>query len=243
MKKIFEFGKIDFCRRGRKCNAVTVEMEYKEEGDKKRFSVSASVWNNTRTDIVAGGQCLDSIAPFIHDKRFTEILRLWKLYHLNDMHPECEHQAAQGWRKQAREKATLYIFTLTTETITAQNSLKRRILTNEALAKRSKAKRRILGDAQNGETVQASPEERKVLALSYTLESATADLPEDIAPYYQADGEKVERRGWLRYEEDSRGILGKPCPVCGYKYGHGWQYFPIPEEDEKIIIGLLTGEG
>lgn len=227
MKKIFEFGKIDFCRRGRKCNAVTVEMEYKEEGDKKRFSVSASVWNNTRTDIVAGGQCLDSIAPFIHDKRFTEILRLWKLYHLNDIHPACIHQAAQGWEESAGETVTIYKFRLT----------------NEALAKRSKAKRRILGDAQNGETVQASPEERKVLALSYTLESATADLPEDIAPYYQADGEKVERRGWLRYEEDSRGILGKPCPVCGYKYGHGWQYFPIPEEDEKIIIGLLTGEG
>ena len=117
MKKIFEFGKIDFCRRGRKCNAVTVEMEYKEEGDKKRFSVSASVWNNTRTDIVAGGQCLDSIAPFIHDKRFTEILRLWKLYHLNDMHPACIHQAAQGWEESAGETVTIYKFRLTNEAL------------------------------------------------------------------------------------------------------------------------------
>ena len=108
MKKIFEFGKIDFCRRGRKCNAVTVEMEYKEEGDKKRFSVSASVWNNTRTDIVAGGQCLDSIAPFIHDKRFTEILRLWKLYHLNDMHPckEEQGQTAHFGRRTERGDST-----------------------------------------------------------------------------------------------------------------------------------------
>lgn len=112
MKKIFDFGKIDYTGTGRK------------------------------TDIVAGGQCLDIIARYIKTPLFKEIYRLWKLYHLNDMHPECEHQAAQGW-------------------------------THE--------------------------------------------------------------------HEHSRGILGKPCPVCGYKYGHGWNYFPIPEQDEQAIYKLLEG--
>lgn len=31
--------------------------------------------------------------------------------------------------------------------------------------------------------------------------------------------------------------LGKPCPICGYKYGSRWNYLPIPKE----IIGFLKG--
>ena len=61
MKKRFDFGCIDFERRGKAVNRVTVDMEYKEENGKKRFSVSASVWNSRRSDIIAGGQCLDTM--------------------------------------------------------------------------------------------------------------------------------------------------------------------------------------
>lgn len=226
MKKIFDFGKIDFCGRGRKCNAVTVEMEYREDGDKKRFSVSANVWNMHHTDIVAGGQCLDSIAPFIHNRRFSEILRLWKLYHLNDMHPECIHQAADGWREQAKEQVTLYNFTLTLDAIREQNSLKKSILTA----------------AQNGETYTTSPVEQLVLSLDYSIKTEADTLPENIAGYYKLKGTEKKALGWLHPEEHSRGILGKPCPVCGYKYGHAWNYFPIPAEDEEIIYRLMKEE-
>ena len=31
-------------------------------------------------------------------------------------------------------------------------------------------------------------------------------------------------------EAGIRKLLGQECPVCGYKYGHGWTYRPIPEE-------------
>ena len=94
MKKTFDFGKIDFQGRGRKCNAVTVEMEYREDGDKKRFSVSANIWNAFHSDIVAGGQCLDTIAPYIHNSTFSEILRLWKLYALYFHHDHGGHTGA-----------------------------------------------------------------------------------------------------------------------------------------------------
>lgn len=43
MKRKFDFGCIDYEGRGKALNRVTVEMEYKEDGDKKRFSVSANV--------------------------------------------------------------------------------------------------------------------------------------------------------------------------------------------------------
>lgn len=224
MKKTFDFGKIDFEGRGRKCNAVTVDMEYKEDGDKKRFSVSASVWNAFHSDIVAGGQCLDSLQPYFkHSPIFTEIFRLWKLYHLNDMHAACIHQAAQGWEEQAAEKVTLYVFTMTTEAIRERDALKRRILTA----------------AQNGEAWKTSPVEQLLLSLEYSVKSENEALPENISGYYKLKEKEVKVCGWLHPEEHSRGILGKPCPVCGYKYGHGWQYFPIPAEDEEIIYKLL----
>lgn len=129
MKRTFDFGCIDFEGKGTARNRVTVEMEYKQDGDKKRFSVSANIWNTRHSDIVCGGQCLDTIAPYMNNNPvFSEILRLWELYHLNDMHPECGH-------------------------------------------------------------------------------------PE--------------------------GLLSRACPVCGYKYGTSWIYFPIPADDEKIIYKLL----
>lgn len=224
MKKTFDFGKIDFEGRGRKCNVVTVDMEYKEDSDKKRFFVSASVWNAFHSDIVAGGQCLDSLQPYFKlSPTFTEIFRLWKLYHLNDMHAACIHQAAQGWEEQAAEKVTLYVFTMTTEAIRERDALKRRILTA----------------AQNGEAWKTSPVEQLLLSLEYSVKSENEALPENINGYYKLKEKEIKACGWLHPEEHSRGILGKPCPVCGYKYGHGWQYFPIPAEDEEIIYKLL----
>ena len=36
--------------------------------------------------------------------------------------------------------------------------------------------------------------------------------------------------GWLHETKHEEGILCKPCPVCGYKYGDAWNYMPIPKE-------------
>ena len=87
MKKTFDFGKIDWYGRGRRVNAVQVEAELRDEGRGPVFSACAEVWNGRGTDIVAGGQCLDEIAPFLAESAtFRKILRLWRLYSGNDMH-------------------------------------------------------------------------------------------------------------------------------------------------------------
>ena len=225
MKKRFDFGGIDFEGIGKAFNRVTVDMEYKEENGKKRFSVSASVWNSRRSDIIAGGQCLDTIAPYINDPVYTEILRLWELYHLNDMHPECEHQAAAGWRNEAVKKVNLYKFTMTTEAISEQH----------------KIKNAVIQAAKDGESLRLSKEKRLVLSLDYSITTHGDTLPETLAPYYKLKETETKALGWLKETEHPNGILNKPCPVCGYKYGSSWVYFPIPENDEKIIIELLGG--
>lgn len=222
MKKVFNFGKIDYEGTGIACNSVIVEVEYKDE-DEKRFSVCANVWNARHSDIITGGQCLDDITPYIKSPVYSEILRLWKLYHLNDMHPECEHQAALGWREKAAKKVTLYKYTMTIEAIRQQNEIKRKVL--EA--------------AKNGESWEITEVEKIVLGLDYSITSHLDTLPEYIASYYKLEKTETKALGWLRENEHPEGILSKSCPVCGYKYGNAWNYFPIPEDDEAIILKLL----
>jgi len=101
MKKVFNFGKIDFNGCGRRINLVTVEVNLKEDKDGKPvFTASGDVWNSRHTDIIMGGQCLDDLEEFSKDFQnnekniFGEILDLWHKWHLNDLTPGTPEQMA-----------------------------------------------------------------------------------------------------------------------------------------------------
>lgn len=100
MRKKIDFGKIDYMGNGRKINPVEVEIELEETDKGYRFSASGAVYNQTKTDWITGGQCLDSIAKHLRTLEFMEIYRLWKLYHLNDMHAGTREQqaAVDAWK-------------------------------------------------------------------------------------------------------------------------------------------------
>lgn len=88
LSRKINFGKIDAEGRGRKINSVDLVIELRNaDTDKPEFSVCGDVWNSRHTDIVQGGQCIDSIDKFFkHDRLYKLIENLWKNYHLNDMH-------------------------------------------------------------------------------------------------------------------------------------------------------------
>ena len=93
MKKILKFGKIDYFGRGRKINAVDVSIELKNKENKEILSICGNIWNSKHSDLICGGQCLDELYEFLkNDEKFIEVYRLWKLYHLNDMHPGTKRQ-------------------------------------------------------------------------------------------------------------------------------------------------------
>ena len=99
MVKTFNFGKVDYKGNGRKENLITVEIELKDNNDKQIFSASGMIWNRLKTDCLCGGQCLDVIAEYIKTPLFNKIYRLWKLYHLNDLHAGTPEQeiAVNNW--------------------------------------------------------------------------------------------------------------------------------------------------
>ena len=88
MKKKFSFGKVAYLNPNIKNNAVEVEWKPNSQG-RMVFTASGEIWNNIHTDIYCGRQCLDELNEFSsvrNNPTFKEIYRLWKLYHLNDMH-------------------------------------------------------------------------------------------------------------------------------------------------------------
>lgn len=115
IKKEITFGKVAASGGKVKRNLVTLELELKNaEKDKPVFSVCGNVWNHLHTDIIQGGQCVDSIweeygKQLKNQVLYKEILRLWIKWHLNDMHAECIHQQAVGmtWKFNPRAKCAI----------------------------------------------------------------------------------------------------------------------------------------
>ena len=228
MRKTFNFGKIAYYS-NRKENLVTVEIELKEkENGEKVFTACGDIWNRLHTDIISGGQNLDEIAktPVGNNKIFKEIYRLWKLYHLNDMHPECIHQAKLGWREIAAQEITIYEFSLNSETSRKQNEINSR----------------ILAAAKSGGYYIPNDLEKKIINLEYFAKSDKEILPENIRDYYKFYKKEIKRKGWLYPTEHPDGILTKPCPVCGYKYGSAWNHFEIAADDLEKIYKLFEVE-
>lgn len=122
MKKVISFNKIDYNGSGRKNCPVTLEIKVRQRGGEKTFtvdpttkeriytgnttptyielSICGNIWNPRNTDIYCGGQCLDTIAEYIHSPLFKELYSYWKLYHLNGMHAGTPEQetAIEEWK-------------------------------------------------------------------------------------------------------------------------------------------------
>lgn len=101
-KRTFNFGKVDYNGTGCKTHAVEIEMELEVKEGLPIFTASGSVWNTMRTDIVQGGQCIDSVwqefaTQIKEPSLYKNIMGLWERNHLNDMNAGCEHQRAEKW--------------------------------------------------------------------------------------------------------------------------------------------------
>jgi hypothetical protein len=82
--------------------------------------------------------------------------------------------------------------------------------------------------------------------LAYFLDTYEPLSPE-LSEYYEPYSPLVPRggrtteqemRGWVRYEKSPLGILCKPCPVCGYKYGSSWMREDVPDDVIEWLFSL-----
>lgn len=183
----------------------------------------------------SAGQCTDEIRKGEPVEGWTrEMLDMfcdiWDKWHLNDMRPYCSHQKELGWDVEAREKVTLYHYTLKAD----------------ARDKKRAAEKDAVEHLKNGETFTPTAEQTMYASLPGWLDVYREATENELKFYepkkklYNGDGGATEEktRGWVRFDEDPIGILCKPCPVCGYKYGSAWIKEDVPQEVLDFLRNL-----
>lgn len=180
----------------------------------------------------SAGQCVDEIRNGNPDTGWTpemieRLCSIWETWHLNDLRPYCEHQKALGWDKLAEQEVTLYNYELKNDLFAAQRVLKQTILNTIKCGR------------------PFTPTEDQVYLLNLPLSKQTPQ-PIDDPNYkpktqlYAGDVAATEtvKLGWTRQDKHPDGLLCKPCPVCGYKYGTAWRAEEVPQEVVRWLINL-----
>ena len=235
MKKVINPCKSKAYNRGGEFLAnAYVEIEYANG----RLSLHGVVGPKSNGDAYGScGQCVDDIRQGIPTEDWTQemlekLCNIWDEWHLNDSRPYCQHQKELGWRKQAREKITLRHYRLT----------------DEAYRSKQNAEKEAINFLKEGKTFVPTKEQTFFANLPYALdvyEELSGELAQHYMPkkslYAGDDGfTKTETRGWVRYDKTDKGILCKPCPVCGYKYGTSWIKEDVPQEIIDWLFALPT---
>jgi hypothetical protein len=198
---------------------VYIKIEYKQkESDPKKLCLSMSGVIGPRANGDCAGSCgqmIDDVLDynFINWKNgydlatYKKFIAIWQTWHLNDFKAGCEHQRAEHW---GDKKVILYTHKMTSETLSAQNSLNKKI--EEQL--------------KNIGSFTLKGKEKALYSLSYSI-TTNSETPPDG---YKLDRAEEKGTGWLTQEEHPDGVLCKPCPVCGYKYGTAWRFEEVPAE-------------
>lgn len=182
------------------------------------------------------GQCVDEIskgtpAEGWSQEMLDKFCSIWREWHLNEMTPYCEHQKELGWDKLALKKVSIYHFRRTRE--------------GSDLAQKAEAA--AVRALKNGETFTPTEDQVFFANLPYALTSHEPELKGKYAPYFEhykplysgdRSFEETKLLGHLFQTEHPDGILSKPCPVCGYKYGSAWLKRELPEDVVKFLSQL-----
>lgn len=200
----------------------------------------------------SAGQCVDSFREGLpnrddgwDDAMLKKFCDIWDEWHLNDMHPECEHQRGLGWREMAQEEMTLYHY----------------ILNDESRNKQKEAEKKAMNALKECRIFKPTLEQAKYANMkmfydTYDKIEEGSELARYYRPYKSCIGtpeEEKKTRGWVTFgdyhkgsieelkeagKSHPKGILSKPCPVCGYKYGHGWNTVEVPKDVIDWLFAL-----
>ncbi len=170
-------------------------------------------------DCYSCGQCYDTMRQGVANEGWTadglyKLLDIWQRWHMNDMLPYCEHQ--RDW--DGGKLCKLYEYKMTDDTRKRRDALK------ESIHKMLMA----------GDSVQLSESQRTLLGSKYFVTTYKDSAPAGYELYKE---HTKHARELYPMESDTKwgdkhpdGILTKPCPVCGYKWGSSWRAERVPEE-------------
>lgn len=180
----------------------------------------------------AAGQCSDEIRVGVPadgwDREMLDrFCDIWERWHLNDMRPECEHQRKLGWRDISVKKVNVFKYSLD----------------SDGYEKHREAEKAALAALKNGETFTPTPQQIEDYnrPLSLKVYSYDDEVPDPVG--YKKDKilgsyRETKKLGFIYPDQFEDGILAKPCPVCGYKYGTKWLHEEIPDDIVEFLKSL-----
>lgn len=219
-----------------KSGRVTIEMELRDTDKGPEFAASGNVWNSSGNDIEMGGQCVDKLADEVSTwnitrEAYARIVELWKAHHLNGMKAGCEHQRAANWHICPGH------YSATTNTWVPR----RKTSYGETGGYNDQG---LLGTWIYGALKNVKQFEIPEKGLRLIVEDDGIMVTRRVEWTFQncaneTEAAKISHPGQTVY--CSKNMLSKPCPECGYKYGHAWLYAPIPENDLREIKAIIAG--
>ena len=175
------------------------------------------------------GQIVDTVAGCAPIEPFTVELRdrladVWRRWHHNGMRAGCEHQRANWGDLAERVEIVEYG------------------LTSDAYREMQHLQKVAAQDAVRGEVRQWTPVQRALLELSvdgwYRHRNSPPDADSPLSGCYEVRKREQRPRCQVYEREHPRGLLSKPCEVCGYKYGTKWLHEQLPDDVVEFVRSL-----
>jgi hypothetical protein len=185
-------------------------------------SFSGTLYNKRilESHMIGCGQLQDSI--ICKNEYEKKLVELWNRWNLNYMHPYCEHQKAL-W--DCREEVQVNTWKYTYGSILYK--------------RREKTKKVMKRKLANQERVKLGQLTAWLLFTKLWLNNAEYNALSDYQKkFFMLEKTETKTVGWLYEKEHPKGILTKPCPVCGYKYGTDWKKEELPEDLMETLLEL-----
>lgn len=167
-------------------------------------------------------------APLWTEDKWQRLLEIWHDWHLNDMRAACEHQTGPEWDTGKQLEVYTYSWgpryhelreKVTGGTDPAETAAAAALLA----AINAEFGRLGLHGRRTGPGPAWGGEAERLLAEGYIEKSAKPAM---------------KGAGWTYPYEHPEGLLCKPCPVCGHKYGSAWLRVDVPESAVEFLRGL-----
>ena len=166
-----------------------------------------------------GGQMQDILKP--RNKYEKALIAMWNRWHLNDMHAGCIHQR-KLWNLDRKETVTEYAPTM------------------KLYSRQEKLEKLIKEKLIRGGIVYLGPLSRTLLSLRWCNDITILTIPEYFRKQYKVHKQEKKPVCHISQKEHPEGLLCKPCPVCGYKYGTDWLKEELPSKIEVAIEYLVN---
>jgi len=229
---------------------ITLEIEIKEKSGMENFktvdltpitppALCLSICGNIGSR--GGGQINKTLEKLLLDNsidyrpdwntgKLAHLLEVWKENHLNDIKAGCRHQNESG---ESRKKITI---------ITPKINVWK--IKDDETRRRAERLLKLLEIGKVTFQTDLYPVDYLILDIFKAAKNGEVYKPktEGEKSYFEHGIIEIKTEekaaGWVRQDEHPDGVLNKPCPQCGYKYGSAWLFEPLPQDAIELISSL-----